>query len=508
MTSNESRNAAAVRGADDVKSWDLEADVVVVGLGCAGACAAIEAAEAGADVLVLERASGGGGTSAMSGGLIYMGGGTPVQRACGYEDSPEEMYTFLMAACGPETDAAKLQLFCADSVAHFDWLVAHGVPFKHTSYPEPFMEPPTDDCLVYSGGEDAYPFDRITTPVPRAHKPQYPGAAGGFLMQKLVSATERSGARIIGDARCETLVVELHGAVVGVVVRHDGAERCVRARRGVVLTAGGFIQNREMVARYSPLLAKCNYKLGQDGDDGRAIRMAMGAGADVIRMDAGEVAVPLTPPRRLMRGIIVNRRGQRFINEDTYYGRVGQECLFRQDGQMFLIVDTAIYERNLAGMSAAHVEESVEDLERSLGMPPGALSPHRRLLQPPRGRQRGPGLPQERGDAAAARHPAVRSDRLLHRQDHLGDIHARRLAHAANRRGAEPRRCRRARILRGGPHHLGHRRLRLRQRHLARRRHLLRPPSRPQRGGRGVVKDTRKLDGQQRMAGDRQCVPG
>lgn len=373
MTSHASVSASAVRGVGEVKGWDLEADVVVVGFGCAGACAAIEAAAAGADVLVLERASGGGGTSAMSGGLIYLGGGTPVQHACGYEDSAEEMYKFLMAACGPEADDAKLRIFCAQSVAHFDWLVAHGVPFKHSFYPEPFMEPPTDDCLVYSGGEDAYPFDRIAKPVPRAHKPQHPGAAGGFLMQKLVSATERSGARIIGDARCETLVVDQQDAVAGVVVRQDGGERHVRARRGVILTAGGFIQNRDMVARYSPLLGKCSFKLGQDGDDGRAIRMAMGAGADIIRMDAGEVAIPLTPPRRLMRGILVNRFGQRFVNEDTYYGRVGQECLFRQDGQMYLIVDSAIYERNFAGMQATHVEETVEDLERSLGMPPGVL---------------------------------------------------------------------------------------------------------------------------------------
>jgi len=365
--------ASAVRAAGDVTHWDLEADVVVVGFGCAGACAAIEATEAGADVLVLERASGGGGTSAMSGGLIYMGGGTPVQQACGYEDSPEDMFNFLMAACGPQADEAKVQLLCAESVAHFHWLVVHGVPFKHSFYPEPFMEPPTDDCLVYSGGEDAYPFDRIAKPVPRAHKPQHPGAAGGFLMQKLVAATERSGARIMGDACCETLVVDRQRAVVGVIVRHAGQEHRLRARRGVVLAAGGFIQNREMVARYSPLLAKCSFKLGQDGDDGRAIRMAMGAGADIIRMDAGEVAIPLTPPRRLMRGILVNRAGQRFINEDTYYGRVGQECLFRQDGRMYLILDNAIYERNLAGMRASHVEASVGDLERSLGLPNGAL---------------------------------------------------------------------------------------------------------------------------------------
>jgi succinate dehydrogenase/fumarate reductase flavoprotein subunit len=235
------------------------------------------------------------------------------------------------------------------------------------------MEPPTDDCLVFSGGEDAYPWDRLTPPVPRAHKPRHPGAAGGFLMQCLVAATERSGARIVCDARCETLVVDAAGAVVGVVAREGGRDQTVRARRGVVLTAGSFIQNREMVMRHSPLLWRCSDGLGVDGDDGRAIRMAMGAGADVIRMDAGEVAIPLTPPRRLMRGILVTAQGQRFINEDAYYGRIGQEGLFRHDGRMYLIVDDAVYERNQAGFEATHVEESVADLERSLGMAPGVL---------------------------------------------------------------------------------------------------------------------------------------
>lgn len=364
---------SAVRAAEEVSSWDLEADVVVVGFGCAGACAAIEAAEAGADVLVLERASGGGGTSALSGGLIYMGGGTPVQKACGFEDTPEEMYKFLIAACGPEADEPKIRVFCEENVAHFHWLEDHGVPFKYTHYPEPFMEPPTDDCLVYSGGEDAYPFNQIARPAPRSHKPRIAGAGGGLLMQKLVSATERSGARIECDARSETLVVDRQGRVVGTVVWQEGKERLVRARRGVVLAAGGFIRNREMVLRYSPLLWKANDKLGQDGDDGRAIRMAMGAGADVIRMDAGEVAIPLTPPRRLMRGIIVNRVGQRFINEDTYYGRIGQESLFRQGGQMLLILDDNLYEVNLAGMQASYVEETMEDLERAIGMPEGSL---------------------------------------------------------------------------------------------------------------------------------------
>jgi 3-oxo-5alpha-steroid 4-dehydrogenase len=373
VASNERVNPTAVRKAAEVKSWDLEADVVVVGFGCAGACAAIEAREAGADVLVLERASGGGGTSANSGGLIYMGGGTPVQKACGFEDTPEAMFKFLMAALGPAPDEAKIRVFCDESVAHFYWFEEHGVPFKRTFYPEPGTEAPTDDCLVYSGGEDGHPFNRIAKPAPRAHKPQHPAAAGGFLMQKLVAATEGSGARIECDARCETLVVDEHGRVAGVVVWQEQHERFVRARRGVVLTAGGFTLNPQMVARYTPRIAQCSFKLGVEGDDGRAIRMAMGAGANIIRMDAAEVAIPLTPPRRLMRGILVNRVGQRFINEDTYYGRVGQEALFHQDAHIYLIVDTAIYERNMIGFEATYVEETVEDLEKSVGLPTGSL---------------------------------------------------------------------------------------------------------------------------------------
>ena len=373
MASNQQISPSTVRKARKVKKWDLEADVVVVGFGCAGACAAIEAAEAGADVLVLERASGGGGTSAMSGGQIYMGGGTPVQKACGFDDTPEEMYKFLMAALGPEPDEAKIRVFCDESVAHYDWLVDHGVPFKMSFYPEPGSEAPTDDCLVFTGGENAHPFDRIARPAPRGHKPQFTAAAGGFLMQKLIAATERRGVRIECDARCETLVVNEPGRVVGVVVRQDKQERLIRARRSVVLTAGGFTMNQEMVARHTPRSWQCPIKLGVDGDDGRAIRMAMGAGADIIHMDAAEVAIPLTPPQRLMRGILVNRFGQRFINEDTYYGRIGQECLFRQDAHMYLILDNAIFERNMVVMDPTCVEETVEDIEKGLGLPTGSL---------------------------------------------------------------------------------------------------------------------------------------
>src|SRR3954449_10066592 len=90
-------------------------DVLIVGYGAAGACAAIEAAEAGASVIVLERASAPGGSSALSGGELYLGGGTALQQSCGVEDSAEAMYAFLLAALGPHVDQDKLRAYCDGS---------------------------------------------------------------------------------------------------------------------------------------------------------------------------------------------------------------------------------------------------------------------------------------------------------------------------------------------------------------------------------------------------------
>src|SRR5690348_3541664 len=97
-----------------------EAEVVVIGFGIAGGCAALEAARAGARVILLEKAATYGGTSAMSGGHFYLGGGTAVQQATGHEDSAEEMYKYLLAV-SQDPEPEKLRAFCDDSVEHFDW---------------------------------------------------------------------------------------------------------------------------------------------------------------------------------------------------------------------------------------------------------------------------------------------------------------------------------------------------------------------------------------------------
>src|SRR5262245_19686866 len=191
---------SGIRALSEVARFDDTCDVLVVGLGCAGAAAAIEARAAGADVVVLERASGGGGTSAMSGGVIYLGGGTPIQTACGFEDSAEDMFRYLMAACGPRPDEAKIRLYADGSVEHYEWFVAHGVPFKPVFYPHYSGEPPTDDGLVYSGSETCHPYCDVARPAPRGHVPQIPGAAGGFFMKTLITSVERTPAKVVTDA--------------------------------------------------------------------------------------------------------------------------------------------------------------------------------------------------------------------------------------------------------------------------------------------------------------------
>jgi len=360
------RDARAVR-------FDRTVDVLVVGLGCAGAAAALEASGAGAETLVLERASGGGGTSAMSGGVLYLGGGTPVQQACGFEDTPEAMYAYLMASCGDAPDEAKIRLYCEVSVAHYHWLVAQGVSFKPSFYHGVSGEPPTDDGLVWSGSEQVHPFAGLAPPAPRGHAPRGEGAVGHLLMRHLLGAVEASSARVEDDARAVVLVQDEEGGVVGAVASRFGEEVAIRARGGVVLTTGGFINDDPMIARHAPWVRRCKFRVGAEGDDGSGIRLGVAAGAATVHMDAASISLPATQPWGLKRGILVNAQGQRFLNEDAYYGRLGEYALLRHDGRAWLVVDDAVFERPHYPREVAAAGETPGELERELGLPAGTL---------------------------------------------------------------------------------------------------------------------------------------
>ncbi len=356
-----------------ITRWDTEADVVVVGLGIAGAAAALEASRAGAETVVLERAGGGGGTSSMSGGVLYLGGGTALQKACGFEDSAEEMFKYLMAACGPSPDEAKMRLYCDGSVELYDWIVAQGVPFKETHYLGCSGEPPTDDGLVFSGSERHHPFCDIAVPAPRGHVPKIEHQGGPLLMQKLCEAVDASPAEVHTNTRCTALVQEADGHVIGVLAEHFGQETAIRARRGVILTTGGFVLNDEMMRQHAPGGLKCSVRVAAEGDDGSGIRLGVAAGAATLHMDAVSISLPATQPWGLKRGILVNAQGQRFINEDTYYGRLGEWALFHHEGRAWLVVDDEVFEKPDYPRELAAVGETPAELEAELGLPPGSL---------------------------------------------------------------------------------------------------------------------------------------
>jgi succinate dehydrogenase/fumarate reductase flavoprotein subunit len=360
--------------AKNVSDFDESVDVLVVGLGAAGAAATLEAAASGAETLVIERAGGGGGTSAMSGGVLYLGGGTKLQKACGFEDSEQAMYDYMMASVGRGLDEEKIRHYCEGSVAHFDWLLEQGVPFKQTFYPGISGEPPTDDGLVFSGSEWTHPYRDIAAPAPRGHVPQIEFQGGPKLMQKLCEAVDGSSARLAANTLCTALYQESDGTVVGARLDPFGQTRTVRARGGVVITTGGFVLNNEMLDVHAPDARRCKMRVAADGDDGSGIRLGMEAGAATRHMDALSISMPVTQPWGLKRGLLVNAQGQRFVNEDTYYGTLGHEALLKQDGKAWLIVDDEIYEkpdydpRELVG-----VGETPEELEREVGLPEGSL---------------------------------------------------------------------------------------------------------------------------------------
>ena len=358
----------------DVSCWDVDCDVLIVGFGIAGACAAIEAAEAGARVVVLDRAGGAGGTSALSGGFLYLGGGTPLQRALGFEDDAENMFDYMMAACGPSPDESLIAPYCEESVAHFEWIVKRGVPFKESFFAgahEPFHS----DCgLAYSGSEHVHPFDQIARPAPRGHIPQKVRDKGTLLMSRLITAAEQAGVETHLQSRCDALVQAGDGRIVGAVVSTLEGERRVRAHRGVILSTGGFIYNQPMVDRHAPALSMCRGKVGTEHDDGLGIRLGLAVGAEAIRMDAGDISLAIFPPNELRTGIFVNASGQRFLNEDVYMGRAGETILMHQGGRAYLIVDDHCFHRpEFFPIEIAGVGETIAELEAEVGFPGGSL---------------------------------------------------------------------------------------------------------------------------------------
>jgi len=193
----------------EVDRWLKSADVIVVGCGIAGVCAAIAAREAGAAALVLERSSGCSGSTAAAAGHFYLGGGTAVQIACGFHDDAQALADYLTAVAS-SPDEEKISAFAEGSAAHFAWLEARGVPFDRSYYPLKAVIQPGRECLIWTGNERVWPFRDQARPAPRGHKVAFDGLEGGgaLALDHLAAHARTIGVEAVFDTKVDALVCE------------------------------------------------------------------------------------------------------------------------------------------------------------------------------------------------------------------------------------------------------------------------------------------------------------
>lgn len=367
----------------DQFDWDDQADVVVVGFGAAGSCAALEAHESGADVILVDKFEG-GGTTALSGGVIYAGA-TRFQKEAGFEDTPEEMFKYLSMEVGDIVGKETLRSFCESSAANLEWLIEHGATYgsRVAGLDEAYDTALSAGASLYfSGNEYVKSYAQVAKPAPRGHITVGPGfgSKGVHLFAALRKAVERCGIKQQLRSPARRLIVDAKGCVVGIEVAelkrgsfawklqrlcehlyHEGkgnlygplarlfsrgielAERSGRPRRirakcGVILTSGGFINNRKMLAKYLPQHLNA-IPMGSAGCLGEGIQLGMAVGA-LTRMDCGESGRSLLVPKPFKFGLLVNVGGERFIAEDAYGLTIGHE-IFQQPGESaWLILDS------------------------------------------------------------------------------------------------------------------------------------------------------------------------
>lgn len=360
------------------KKWDREADVVVVGYGGAGAAAAIEAAKGGAEVLILESQEVDGGSTAICGGIALFGGGTALQKACGFEETRDDFYNYVFAAAGDGADPDIIGVFADKSAETYDWMVDLGVPFKQTFLPGKYVIPPTDDGLAFTGNEQQAEFAAIATPVPHGHHAEAPGPSATVWWPPIQEAVKASGAEVIYEAPVTRLLTNGEGRVVGVVAQIEEAETFVKANKAVVLAAGGFGYNEEMLFHHAPAYLRGGYPIGTEGDDGMGIKMGQSVGADVRMMGhvLAYTAIYGTYQEPLVKGILVDDKAQRFLGED-HYGEWTGDCLCLDHPVSYLIIDdTILNEIPPEGKEATQPSaqaDTIAELATAIGIEPAVL---------------------------------------------------------------------------------------------------------------------------------------
>jgi len=362
------------------QNWDEEFDVVVIGSGAGAMTAGIVAHDRKAKVLLVEKAERYGGSSAMSGGSLWIPQSHFMAEA-GIEDSRDEALTYLEEITAGQVESAKLEAYVDQAPDVMRYLAEHAhlkmysMPAYSDYYPRAkgskpggrSLDPETfdarglgDDLLAM---QDQNPqmlvMGRLfmTIPESRTMLTRAPGwirlmmrlmvryvldipwrfkskrdrflAMGNSLVGMLRQAMLDRGIPLWLESGVSDLVVD-EGRVVGVVVQRDGQPVRVRAQKGVVVAAGGFEGNQAMREKYLPGPTRVEWTCANKKNTGDLIELARDLGAGIEFMDEGwwgpvtvvpgeENARMLVIEKSLPGSVMVNKAGKRFVNEAAPY---------------------------------------------------------------------------------------------------------------------------------------------------------------------------------------------
>ncbi|SDH71476.1 FAD-dependent oxidoreductase [Pseudomonas panipatensis] len=362
------------------QDWDQECDVLVVGSGAGGMTAALRARDLGLDVLVLEKSDRYGGTSAVSGGGIWIPNNHRIA-ALGGQDSAAEAIQYISTVTGGIVEPSRIEAYVEHARRMVEYLDRHSrVHFEaQPEYADYYPEAPggkpgyrSMDPLPFDARELGDEFERMRAPSPGTlmmgrigmtmkeaqvllcRRPGWVGLTlrilwrywsdlGGRLRSRrdrfltlgnaLVGALRRSlmdrGVPLWLQSSLQSLIEE-DGRVIGVEVQRNGRLLRVRARQAVVVAAGGFERNQAMRDQYHPRPSQAKWSATPPFNSGDGIRAGQQLGAATALMDHSwwaptthvdgeEKQRGLFVERNLPGCVLVNAAGQRFVNEAAPY---------------------------------------------------------------------------------------------------------------------------------------------------------------------------------------------